>query len=209
MTFARCISPSSRRSGASGCGTTPAWPASAGFESDSLPVHPAHNGLLSHYTRHLPSRPCDRALVPRAEKRTQRVPLRRQGRACAATPKHRLPAADRAHPPGKPTWAAPTGGLTYAAAASRALPPDTKASAQLCRLAFPGARSFDLEVTPWAPTRLTSCIFHPGPEEASGASTLAPGPAEQFRRVKFPPNRAASLCCTLAAFPGPEASTWR
>ena len=34
------------------------------------------------------------------------------------------------------------------------------------------ARSFDLEVTPWAPTRLTSCISHPGPEESSGASTL-------------------------------------
>ena len=28
------------------------------------------------------------------------------------------------------------------------------------------ARSFDLEVSPWAPTRLTSCIFHPGPAEA-------------------------------------------
>ena len=25
------------------------------------------------------------------------------------------------------------------------------------------ARSFDLEVSPWAPTRLTSCISHPGP----------------------------------------------
>ena len=35
------------------------------------------------------------------------------------------------------------------------------------------ARSFDLEVTPWAPTRLTSCIFHPGPEESYGASTLS------------------------------------
>jgi len=33
------------------------------------------------------------------------------------------------------------------------------------------ARSFDLEVTPWAPTRLTSCISYPGPEEASGAPT--------------------------------------
>ena len=33
------------------------------------------------------------------------------------------------------------------------------------------ARSFDLEVTPWAPTRLTSCISHIGPEESSGAST--------------------------------------
>ena len=39
------------------------------------------------------------------------------------------------------------------------------------------ARSFDLEVTPWAPTRLTSCISHPGPEESSGASTLPPGAA--------------------------------
>ena len=28
------------------------------------------------------------------------------------------------------------------------------------------ARSFDLEVTPWAPTRLTSCIFHSGHTEA-------------------------------------------
>ena len=33
------------------------------------------------------------------------------------------------------------------------------------------ARSFDLGVTRWAPTRLTSCISHPGPEESSGAST--------------------------------------
>ena len=33
------------------------------------------------------------------------------------------------------------------------------------------ARSFDLEVTPWAPTRLTSCISPTGPEESSGAST--------------------------------------
>ena len=50
------------------------------------------------------------------------------------------------------------------------------------------SRSFDLEVTPWAPTRLTSCISHPGPEEASGASTLDPGPARQLRRVKLPPD---------------------
>ena len=35
------------------------------------------------------------------------------------------------------------------------------------------ARSFDLEVTPWAPTRLTSYISHIGPEESSGASTLS------------------------------------
>ena len=36
-----------------------------------------------------------------------------------------------------------------------------------------GARSFDLEVTPWAPSRLTSSISHPGPEEGSGAPTWA------------------------------------
>ena len=35
------------------------------------------------------------------------------------------------------------------------------------------ARSFDLEVAPWAPTRLTSCISPTGPEESSGASTLS------------------------------------
>jgi len=33
------------------------------------------------------------------------------------------------------------------------------------------ARSYDLEVTRWAPTRLTSCISHTGPEESSGAAT--------------------------------------
>ena len=35
------------------------------------------------------------------------------------------------------------------------------------------AISFDLEVTPWTPTRLTSCISLLGPEESSGASTLS------------------------------------
>ena len=35
------------------------------------------------------------------------------------------------------------------------------------------ARSFDLEVTPWAPTRLTSYISPIGLEESSGASTLS------------------------------------
>ena len=35
------------------------------------------------------------------------------------------------------------------------------------------ARSFDLEVSPWAPSRLTSCISHLGHEKSSGASTLS------------------------------------
>eukprot|EP01045_Picozoa_sp_COSAG04_P047999 COSAG04_NODE_18193_length_448_cov_3.621777_1_plen_73_part_10 len=41
------------------------------------------------------------------------------------------------------------------------------------------ARSFDLEVTPWAPTRLTSCISHPGLVEAYEPlrSTLCPARA--------------------------------
>merc|ERR1712093_168079 len=45
------------------------------------------------------------------------------------------------------------------------------------------ARSFDLEVAPWAPTRLTSCISHPGPAEAYEPlrSTLCPA------RAPFPP----------------------
>ena len=71
------------------------------------------------------------------------------------------------------------------------------------------AKSFDLEVTPWAPARLTSSISHPGPEGSYGASTLPPGPAQPPSASNFPPNRPTSLCCTLAAFPGPEASTWR
>merc|ERR1712097_217979 len=52
------------------------------------------------------------------------------------------------------------------------------------------ARSCDLEVTPWAPTRLTSCISHPGPEEASGASTLEPGPAQPPFRLQSSPEPA-------------------
>ena len=51
-------------------------------------------------------------------------------------------------------------------------------------------RSFGLEVTRWAPTRLTSCIFHPGPEEASGASTLEPGPAQPPFRLQSSPESA-------------------
>ena len=52
------------------------------------------------------------------------------------------------------------------------------------------ARSFDLEVPPWAPTRLTSCISHPGPEESSGASTLEPGPAQPPFRLQSSPEPA-------------------
>ena len=51
----------------------------------------------------------------------------------------------------------------------------------------PRARSFDLEVTPWAPTRLTSCIFHPGPTEAYEPlrSTLCPA-RTPFRDLAAP-----------------------
>ena len=62
------------------------------------------------------------------------------------------------------------------------------------------ARSFDLEVTRWAPARLTSCISHPGSEESSGASTLPPGPAQPPSASNLPPNRPTSLCCTPTAF---------
>ena len=71
------------------------------------------------------------------------------------------------------------------------------------------ARSFDLEVTLWAPTRLTSCISPTGPEESSGASTLAQAAQVRPGAISPPRNRPASLRCTLAAFVGPEASTWR
>ena len=42
-------------------------------------------------------------------------------------------------------------------------------------------RSFDLEVTPWAPTRLTSCIFHPGLEEAFGYRLWSLAPRSYFQ----------------------------
>ena len=89
------------------------------------------------------------------------------------------------------------------------LPPESARKPPLHTRGISRARSFDLEVTRWAPTRLTSCISHPGPEESSGASTVEPGPAQPPSASNFPPNRPASLCCTPAAFPGPEASTWR
>jgi len=56
--------------------------------------------------------------------------------------------------------------------------PESAHKPPVCRSGISRARSFDLEVTPWAPTRLTSCIFHPGLEEGSGVSTLEPGPAQ-------------------------------
>ena len=63
----------------------------------------------------------------------------------------------------------------------------------------PRARSFDLEVTPWAPTRLTSCILYTGPEKAVAASTLKPGPAEPPFRLKLPPESLASLHAAFSA----------
>merc|ERR1712097_37551 len=44
--------------------------------------------------------------------------------------------------------------------------PESTRKPPVCRSGISRAKSFDLEVTPWAPTRLTSCIFHPGPAEA-------------------------------------------
>jgi len=87
--------------------------------------------------------------------------------------------------------------------------PQSSRKPLVCRSGISRVRSFDLEVTAWAPSRLTSCIFHSGPEESSGASTLPPGPARPLSASNFPPNRPASLCCTPTAFPGLEASTWR
>ena len=57
------------------------------------------------------------------------------------------------------------------------------------------ARSFDLEVTPWAPTRLTSYISHIGPEESCGASTLSQAAQERPGAISPPRNRPASLNC--------------
>merc|ERR1712097_123805 len=44
--------------------------------------------------------------------------------------------------------------------------PESAHKPPVCRSGISRARSFDLEVTPWAPTRLTSSIFHSGPTEA-------------------------------------------
>eukprot|EP01045_Picozoa_sp_COSAG04_P024975 COSAG04_NODE_3203_length_3051_cov_88.951220_4_plen_324_part_00 len=88
------------------------------------------------------------------------------------------------------------------------------------------ARSFDLEVTPWAPTRLTSSIFHSGHTEAYEPlrSTRRPARAP-FNHLAAPGStRKPPVCrsgisgarsfdlaskCAGLAFPGPEASTWR
>ena len=61
----------------------------------------------------------------------------------------------------------------------------------------PRARSFDLEVTPWAPTRLASCIFHPGPTEAYEPlrSTLCPARAP-FHHLAAPESTRKPLLHT-------------
>ena len=46
------------------------------------------------------------------------------------------------------------------------LSPESARKPPVCRSGISRAASFDLEVTSWAPTRLTSCIFHSGHTEA-------------------------------------------
>ena len=64
------------------------------------------------------------------------------------------------------------------------------------------ARSCDLEVIPCAPTRLTSCISHPGPDESSGASTSEPGPAK-------PPSASDFQHRARQSVSGPLLPIWR
>ena len=65
----------------------------------------------------------------------------------------------------------------------------------------PRARSFDLEVTPWAPTRLASCIFHPGPTEAYEPlrSTLCPARAP-FHHLAAPGSTRKPLLHTRGIY---------
>ena len=51
------------------------------------------------------------------------------------------------------------------------LPPESARKPLLHTHGISRARSFDLEVTPWAPARLTSCISPTYPDESFGAST--------------------------------------
>ena len=76
------------------------------------------------------------------------------------------------------------------------------------------ARSFDLEVTPWAPTRLTSSIFYSGHTEAYEPLRSTRHPARApFNHLTAPGSAhkppSIGLHCAGLAFPGPEASTWR
>ena len=59
------------------------------------------------------------------------------------------------------------------------------------------ARSFDLEVTPWAPTRLSSCISPTGPAEAYEPlrSTLCPASAP-FHHLAAPESTRKPLLHT-------------
>ena len=77
------------------------------------------------------------------------------------------------------------------------LPPASTRKPPVCRSGISRARSFDLEVTPWAPSRLTSCISHTGPEESSGASTLPPGPAQPPFRLQFSPESTTEAASHL------------
>ena len=72
------------------------------------------------------------------------------------------------------------------------------------------ARSFDLEVTPWAPTRLTSCISHTGPEESSGASTLPRGPHSHLPPQILPRIGPQAAAAHPRHFPGQtRPNSWR
>ena len=75
--------------------------------------------------------------------------------------------------------------------------PESARMPPVCRFGTPRARSFDLEVTPWAPTRLTSCISHPGRMDAYEPlrSTLCPACAP-FRYLAAPESARRPLLHT-------------
>ena len=88
--------------------------------------------------------------------------------------------------------------------------PESTRKPPVCRSGISRARSFDLEVTPWAPTRLTSCIFHSGhtgayaPLRSTRSSACAP-----FRDLAAPQSthKASSVWSSAGAHAG--AATWR
>ena len=65
-----------------------------------------------------------------------------------------------------------------------------------CNCGISRARSFDLAVTPWAPTRLTSSIFHSGHTEAYEhlRSTRHPARAP-FNHLTTPGSAHKPLLC--------------
>ena len=96
-------------------------------------------------------------------------------------------------------------------ARSRAPPQNTAAEAKrpVRNCGISKAKSFELAVTPWEPTRLTFYAFTRGVDGTLEASTLAQPPQTRPPATGSQPNRLTSLQCAQLCRQKARSKSWR